>query len=86
MYTLSEKTTNIYNLPAHDYKKLLHEKVTRIFKKSPKSLVKPINLESNEIAAGIKLDDRIEYMETIITLEHHKDKFTSGHSCRLINA
>ena len=42
-------------------------------------------MESNEIAAGIKLDDRIEYMETIITLEHHKDKFTSDHSCRLKN-
>ena len=42
-------------------------------------------MEANEIAAGIKLDDRIEYMEIIITLKDHKDNFTSGHSCRLKN-
>ena len=42
-------------------------------------------MEAKEIAAGIKLDDRIEYVEIIITLKDHKDNFASGHSCRLIN-
>ena len=49
---------------------------------------KSINLEAKEIAAGVKLDDRIEYMAkapAYITLKDHKDNFRSAHPCRLIN-
>ena len=49
---------------------------------------KSINLEAKEIAAGVKLDDRIEYMvkaPAYITLIDHKDNFRSAHLCRLIN-
>ena len=47
-----------------------------------------INLEAKEIAAGVKLDDRIEYMVSApayITLKDHNDNFRSAHPCRLIN-
>ena len=47
-----------------------------------------MNLEAKEIAAGVKLDDRIEYMAkapAYITLKDHKDNFRSAHPCRLIN-
>ena len=44
-----------------DYKKLLHENITNSYKKSPTHLEKFINMEAKEIAAGIKLGDRIEY-------------------------
>ena len=50
---------------------------------------KSINLEAKEIAAGVKLDDRIEYMakaSAYITLKDHKDNFISAHPCRLINS
>ena len=39
-----------------------------------------INLEAKEIAAGVKLDDRIEYMA-----KDHKGNLRSAHPCRLIN-
>ena len=48
---------------------------------------KSINLETKEVAAGIKLNDRIEYMAkapTYITLKDHKDNFRWAHPCRLI--
>ena len=49
---------------------------------------KSINSEAKEISAGVKLDDRIEYMAkapAYITLKDHKDNFRSAHPCHLIN-
>ena len=49
---------------------------------------KSINFEAKDIAAGVKVDDRIEYMgkaPDYITLKAHKDNFRSDHPCRLIN-
>ena len=50
---------------------------------------KSINLEAKEIAAGVKLDDRIEYIAKaplyITLLKDHKDNFRSAHPSRLIN-
>ena len=88
VYAFADKTTNIYKLPPQDYRKLLHENITKSYKKSPTRLEKFINLEAKEIAAGVKLDDRIEYMAkapVYITLKDHKDNFRSAHPCRLIN-
>ena len=62
VYAFADKTTNIYKLPPQDYRKLLHENITKSYKKSPTRFEKSINLEAKEIAAGVKLDDRIEYM------------------------
>ena len=87
VYAFAHKT-NIYKLHPEDYKKLLHENIIKSFKKSPTCLEKSINLEAKEIAAGVKLDDRIEYMAkapAYITLKDHKDNFRSAHPCRLIN-
>ena len=88
VYPFADKTTNISKLPPQDYKKLLHEHITKSYKKSPTHLKKSINLEAKEIAGGIKIDDRIEYMAkapACVTLEDHKGNFRSVHSCRLIN-
>ena len=81
VYAFAHKT-NIYKLHPEDYKKLLHENIIKSFKKSPTCLEKSINLEAKEIAAGVKLDDRIEYMAkapAYITLKDHKDIFRSAH-------
>ena len=88
VYAFADKTTNIYKLPPQDYRKLLHENITKSYKKLPTRLEKSVNLEAKEIAAGVKLDDRIEYMAkapAYITLKDHKDNFRSAHPCRLIN-
>ena len=76
VYALADKTTNIYKLPPQDYRKLLHENITKSYKKSPTRLGKSLNLEAKQIAAGVKLDDRIEYMAKApadITLKDYKE-------------
>ena len=88
VYAFADKTTNVYKLPPQDYRKLLHENITKSYKKSPTRFEKSINLEARKIAAGVKLDDRIEYMAKVlayITLKVHKDNFRSADPCRLIN-
>ena len=83
VYAFADKTTNIYKLPPQDYRKLLHENITKSYKKSPTRLENSINLE-----AGDKLDDKIEFMAkapAYITLKDHKDNLRSAHPCRLIN-
>ena len=77
-----------YELPPQDYKKLLHENITKFCKKSPTRLEISINLEDKEIAPGIKLYDRIEYMAIVpayITLKNQKDNFRLVHPCCLRN-
>ena len=44
VYAFADKTTNIYKLPPQDYRKLLHENITKSYKKSPTRLEKSINL------------------------------------------
>ena len=88
VYAFADKTNNIYKLPPQDYRKLLHENITKSYKKSPTRLDKFRNLEAKEIAAGVKLNDRIEYMvdaPAYITLKDLKDNFRSAHPCGLIN-
>ena len=88
VYVFADKTTNIYKLPPQDYKKSLHENITKSYKKLPTLFENSINLEAKEIAAGVKLDDAIEYMAktpAYTTLKDHKDNFRSAHPCRLIN-
>ena len=49
---------------------------------------KSINLDTKELGAGVKLDDRTEYMTKApvsITVEDHKDNFRSAYPCHLIN-
>ena len=35
VYAFADKTTNIYKLPPQDYRKLLHENITKSYKKQP---------------------------------------------------
>ena len=84
VYVFADKTTNTYKLPPQDYKKLLHENIAKSYKKSPTRLT--INLKAKEVAAGIKLDDRVECMvkaSPYVTLKDRKDNVRSAHPCCL---
>ena len=83
-----DKITNLYEMPPNDYKRLLHENITKTYKKSTKRLDNAIKLEAKHIAENIKLDDRIEsltHTPGFITLKDHKKKFRVSDPCRLIN-
>ena len=78
VFVFVDKTTNLYEIPSNDYKGLLHENITKTYKKSTKRLENAINMEAKHIAENIKLDDRTESLAqtpAFITLKDHKENF-----------
>ena len=82
VFVSTDKTTNLYEMPPNDYKKLLYENITKTYKKSTNRLGHAINMEAKHIAKNIKLDDRIETLAkatAFINLKDHKENFRSSH-------
>ena len=59
VYVFAGKTTNIYEVPQDEYKKLLKENITKTYRKSTPGLEKALNLEAKKIAKKLELDNRI---------------------------
>ena len=57
----ADKTSNIYETPKQQHKKLLHDNVIKTCIKAPPKLETSINLEAKIIAELIHLDDRNTY-------------------------
>ena len=84
----ADKTTVMYELTPKEYKKLLRKNATKTYRKALPQLEKAINLETNETAQNINLDDRTECIakhNAFVTLNDHKQNFRSTTPCRLIN-
>ena len=65
-------------MPEQQHKKLLHNNVTKTYKKAPPKLETSINLEAKSIAELINLCDRIECIArtpAFIPLKDHKPDF-----------
>ena len=87
-FLFADKRSNIYEMPEEQYKKVLHDNVTKTYKKAPPKLETSINLEAKNIAELINLDDRIECIArtpAFITLKDHKPDFQQNPLCWLIN-
>ena len=70
------------------YEKLMHENITKTYKKTNESKIKTINKSAKRIANRLDLEDRIEKLqesESYITIKDHKDDFAHKISHRLIN-
>lgn len=84
----ADKTRNLYKVSTDQYKKLLHDNVTKTYQLAPDGAYDAINHEAAAIAHGLNLDDRIDIMaksDAFITLKDHKENFHSNQPCRLIN-
>ena len=84
----TDKSRNIYKMETADYDKLLHDNITKIYKKSDQRNINNINRDAKKIAVDLDLEDRIEKMqesESYITVKDHKEDFSHRLSCRLIN-
>ena len=84
----ADKTTVTYELTPKEYKKLLRKNATKTYRKALPQLEKAINLETNETAQNINLDDRTECIakhNAFVTLNDHKQNFRSTTPCRLID-
>ena len=52
-FVLADKTSNIYEMPKQQHKKLLHDNVTKTYKKAPPKLETSINLEAKNILSSL---------------------------------
>ena len=59
VFVFADKTRNLYEIPPNDYKRLLHENITKSYTKSTKRLENAINMEAKHIAENIKLDNAL---------------------------
>ena len=88
VFVFADKTSNIYEMPQQQYKKLLYDNVIKAYKKAPPKLETSINLEPNNITELINLNDCIKCIArtpAFITLKDHKPDFRQNPSCGLIN-
>ena len=72
----ADKFCNIYKMDRETHEKLLHENITKTYKKTDKKKVRAINVDAKKIAKDLELKDRIEKMqesECYITVKDHKD-------------
>ena len=84
----ADKSRNIYKMETADYDKLLHDNITKTYKKSDQRKINNINKDAKKIAIDLDLEDRIDKMqesESYITVKDHKEDFPHKVSCRLIN-
>lgn len=88
LYVPADKTTNVYEMNASDYKTLLKKNIEKEYKNAPNNAETHINTEAKAFAQTLKIDERVEILapyESFITLKDHKDNFQNNPTCRLIN-
>ena len=88
VFVFADKTSNIYEISKEDHKKLLHDNVTKTYRKAPPKLETSINMEAKHNATNLELSDKIECIAkspSFVTLKDHKDNFRSNPTYRLIN-
>ena len=86
--TLTDKTSNFYKVTIDKYEQLLHNSITKIYKKSNSNIIKIINDQCKKIANKKNLLDKIQVNgkeEYLITLKDHKPNFENNATTRLIN-
>ena len=84
----ADETSNYYNIPVPEYRKLLDENVRKEYKKSSPEIQREINLHEKNLATGLNLHNRINITsqsQCYITLKDHKEHFNTNPKCRLIN-
>ena len=87
-YTPADKTSNFYKLDKEQYEHLLHNSITKNYKKTNPDIDKTINEQSKLIANRKDILDRIQANgkeECFITLKDHKPNFENNTTTRLIN-
>ena len=88
IFVFADKSTNIYEMPPDQYKKLLRDNITKSYKTCNNEAYDDINEELRDICNHFSIGNRINIMATkdaFITIKDHKEDFPSNLKCRLIN-
>ena len=78
LFVSGDKSRNIYKINKKDYEMLMHENITKTYKKINESRIKGINKSAKRILNRLDLENRIEKLqenESYITIKDHKDDF-----------
>ena len=62
IFLSADKTQSFYEIPKDDYEKIIHENVTKKYKKPNTSLPKRISRESRKIAKTFDVANRVDTM------------------------
>ena len=88
LFISADKSRNIYKVSKASYERMMHENVTKTYKKCNTNKSNSINFKAKQIASKLKIDDRVQKLdenETYVTIKDHKEVFPNKMSCRLIN-
>ena len=88
MIIAADKTTNYYKVTKENHDELLKKHINKDYRKADEQTVKDITKVDKEIAAKLKLEDRIyktSRRQAFITMKDHKPNFQNTPSCRFIN-
>ena len=75
-------------MSASDYKKLLHENITRDYKLDRNDKLTSINQDTLDHARNLNIEDRMEChseSNALLTIKDHKEGFPNSIKCRVIN-
>ena len=78
----------MYEMDKDTHDKLLHENVTKSYKKCDNITKNEINGEAKQIAINIRIQDRTTTLakrQDFITMKDHKENFNNAPKCKLIN-
>lgn len=84
----ADKTSNMYKIPAEQYRKILGDNITKEYKKTTYTKVKSVNGQAARIAQKLGIEDRVDcYIEAnaFLTIKDHKESFPGRIECRLLN-
>ena len=78
LFVPADKTENYYEITKENYKKILHDNITKTYEKAQPSLPKKINIEAKKMAKSFSIDNKIDITakrQCFVTIKDHKDNF-----------
>ena len=84
----ADKTFNFHKMDSNTYNNLLLKNITKTYKNVKPNTMNSIELEAQEIARKLHLEDRFNTTakrRAFITLKDHKPNFANNPTCCLIN-
>ena len=88
MFVFADKRTNLYQMLSEKYRNLLHDDVTKTYRKAAVNTKRNIDKELKRFAKSINLDDKMKCysdQNAFIKIKNYKESFRNNTKRRLIN-
>ena len=88
LFVPADKTENYYEITKENYKKILHDNITKTYEKAQPSLPKKINIEAKKMAKSFSIDNKMDKTakrQCFVTIKDHKDNFRVNWKYKLLN-